>query len=145
LTTGRIAAAHGLFNSIRQVALVCTPTQYMAPWANLSAQQKRHLDQFSCFHRAHYCSRPTDHASRSVTIGRIYVRSTMMLPNNNINSTNVSGTVVTSSSQNTASTVAIVIPSQNSTNPKVGRSDAFKTRNHQQESMPLKTDFHARN
>ena len=28
--------------------------------------------------------RPTDHATRSVTIGRIYVRSTAMRPNNNI-------------------------------------------------------------
>ena len=27
--------------------------------------------------------RPTDHATRSVTIGRIYVRSTAMRPNNN--------------------------------------------------------------
>jgi len=26
--------------------------------------------------------RPTDHATRSVTIGRIYVRSTAMWPNN---------------------------------------------------------------
>ena len=29
--------------------------------------------------------RPTDHATRSVTIGRIYVRSTAMRPNNNNN------------------------------------------------------------
>jgi len=36
---------------------------------------------------AHNCDRPTDrptdHATRSVTIGRIYVRSTVMRPNNN--------------------------------------------------------------
>jgi len=37
---------------------------------------------FSRFCRAQYCDRPTDHATRSVTIGRIYVRSTAMRPIN---------------------------------------------------------------
>jgi len=32
------------------------------------------------FYRAHYCGRPTDHSTRSVTIGRIYIRSTAMQP-----------------------------------------------------------------
>ena len=32
--------------------------------------------------------RPTDHATRSVRIGRIYVRSTVMRPNNNNNNNN---------------------------------------------------------
>ena len=40
---------------------------------------------FQPFCRALYCDRPTDrptdHATRSVTIGRIYVRSTAMRPN----------------------------------------------------------------
>jgi len=31
----------------------------------------------------HYCDRPTDHATRSVTIGHIYIRSAAMQPNNN--------------------------------------------------------------
>jgi len=44
-----------------------------------------HLDWFSHFYRAHYCGRrQTDHATRSVTIGRIYVRSTAMQANNNL-------------------------------------------------------------
>jgi len=34
------------------------------------------------FYRAHYCERPTDHATQSVTVGRIYVRTTAMRPNN---------------------------------------------------------------
>jgi len=40
--------------------------------------------------------RPTDHASRSITIGRIYVRSTAMRPNNNIRSSVPPYKVVTS-------------------------------------------------
>jgi len=40
------------------------------------------------FCKAHYwyrqTDRPTDHATLSVTIGRIYARSTAMRPNNNI-------------------------------------------------------------
>jgi len=39
---------------------------------------KQHLDRFSRFCRAYDCDRPTYHATRSVTIGRIYVRSTAM-------------------------------------------------------------------
>jgi len=43
------------------------------------------VDRFYCFSIARYCDRPTDHATRSVTIGRIYVRNgdTAMPPNNN--------------------------------------------------------------
>jgi len=52
-------------------------------------QTKRHLDRFSQFCSTHYCDRQTDrrtdHATASVTIGRIYVRSTAMRPNNNSN------------------------------------------------------------
>jgi len=43
---------------------------------------KWHLNRFSHFSRAHECDRPTDHAARSVTIGR-YIRSTVMQHNNN--------------------------------------------------------------
>jgi len=60
-----------------------TPIYYMVPWAFSSPQPKRYLDQFSHFCRAYYCDRPTDHATQSVTIGRIYLRSTLMQPNNN--------------------------------------------------------------
>jgi len=46
-------------------------------WAYLSPQRKRHLDWFICFCNVVYCDkhtdRPTDHATRSVTIGRIYL------------------------------------------------------------------------
>ena len=45
-------------------------------------QPKRHLHWFNRFCKAHYCDRPTDHATRSVTRGRIYVRSTAMRPKN---------------------------------------------------------------
>jgi len=52
-----------------------------------SPQPKRQLDRLSHFYRVHYCDgqtdRQTDHATRSVTVGRIYVRSTTMRPNNN--------------------------------------------------------------
>ena len=54
-----------------------------------SPQPKRHLDQFSRF--AEFTSvtdRQTDHATRSVTIGRIYVRNTAMWPDS-INSISV--------------------------------------------------------
>ena len=53
LTTGRIAAAYGRFSGIRQVAPVCTPTQYMLPWALPSPNTKRHLDRLSHFCTAH--------------------------------------------------------------------------------------------
>ena len=38
-----------------------------------SLQPKRQLDRFSRFCRAHYCDKPTDHATRCVTIGLIYI------------------------------------------------------------------------
>ena len=48
---------------------------------------KQYLDQFSHFCRAYYCDRqndrPTDHATRSVTVGCIYIHSTAMRHNNN--------------------------------------------------------------
>jgi len=48
----------------------------------MSPQPKRHLDQFSRFCRAHYCNRPTDHGTQSVTAGHIYVCSMVMRPKN---------------------------------------------------------------
>ena len=55
--------------------------------AHPSLQPKRHLDRFSHFCRAHNCDRQTDqltdrhtdHVTWSVTIDRIYVRSTVSL------------------------------------------------------------------
>jgi len=48
---------------------------------------KQYLDQFSHFCRAYCCDRqndrPTDYATRSVTVGHIYVHSTAMQSNNN--------------------------------------------------------------
>ena len=57
--------------------------ELVLPSAHPSPQPKRHLDQLSRFCRAHYCDRPTDHAIRSVTTGRVYLRSrpTAMRPN----------------------------------------------------------------
>ena len=52
LTTGRIAAAHGRFNGIRQVAPACT-RHNNASLAQSSPNPKRHLDRFSHFCRAH--------------------------------------------------------------------------------------------
>jgi len=50
----------------------------MVPWANPSPQPKRHLDRFRRFCRAQWLTsvtdRPTDHDTRSVTIGRTYVQ-----------------------------------------------------------------------
>jgi len=47
---------------------------------------KRHLNRFSSLCMAHYCDRQTDqltdHTTRSVTIGHIYIRSAVMRPNN---------------------------------------------------------------
>jgi len=85
LTAHRIAAAHERFSGICQVAPVChVPPSIHASLAHLSPQPKRHVDRFSCFCRADYCDRQTDgqtnHATRSITIGRIYVRSTSMRP-----------------------------------------------------------------
>jgi len=64
-------------------------TTIHVPWAHPGPQPKRHLDRFSRFCRAHYCDRlpdrPTDHATRSVTIGRIGVcMRTARQPNNTI-------------------------------------------------------------
>ena len=60
----------------------------MLIWAHPSPHPKRHLDRFSRFCRAHdrdrQTDRQTDHVTRSVTIGRIYVSSTAMRPNNNV-------------------------------------------------------------
>jgi len=56
-------------------------TCFLGP-TRVHAQPKRHLDRFSRFCRADYCDRQTDHATRSVTIGRLYVRSTAMRFNN---------------------------------------------------------------
>jgi len=53
MTTGCIAATHGQFSGIRQVAPVCTGTLYMLPWATLSPNPKLHLDWFSSFCTAH--------------------------------------------------------------------------------------------
>jgi len=60
--------------------------------AHPSPQPKRHLDRSAVLHKAHYCDktdqetdRLTDHVTRPVTIGRIYVCSTAMRPNNNSN------------------------------------------------------------
>ena len=55
--------------------------------AHPNPQPKRHLDRFSHFCMAHNCDRltdrQTDHTTLSVGIGHIYVRSTVMQPNNN--------------------------------------------------------------
>ena len=44
----------------------------------------------------------TNSTTRSVTIGHIYLRSTVMRPNNNNNNDNVSGAVIMSTSHNVA-------------------------------------------
>ena len=61
------------------------PIYYMVLWAYPSPQPERHLDRFSRFCRAHcdrqtdrQTDRPSDLANRSVTIGRIYVRSRLL-------------------------------------------------------------------
>ena len=52
----------------------------MLPWANPTPQPKLYRDRFNGFCRTHYRDRPTDghtdHATPSITVGRIYVRST---------------------------------------------------------------------
>jgi len=58
--------------------------EYIFPWAHPSPQPKQHLNPFNHFCRAHSCDRPIDHATRLVTIGRIYVHNTAMRPNNTI-------------------------------------------------------------
>ena len=66
--------------------LVSGPYRRHGSFTHPSPQPKRHLDRFFHFCRAHDCNRrtdrPTDHATRSVTIDRIHVRSTAMQPNN---------------------------------------------------------------
>jgi len=55
----------------------------MVPWAHQSTQIKWHLDRFSRFAGlTSVTDRLTDHATWSVTTGRIYVRSTAMRSNN---------------------------------------------------------------
>jgi len=60
------------------------PYVVILPWTYPSPQPKRHLDRFSGFSRVHDRDRQTDrqtsHVTPSVTIGRIYVRSTAMRP-----------------------------------------------------------------
>jgi len=60
----------------------CSQCQHMLPWAHLSPYPKWHLDRFSSFCRDHDRDRETggqtDHATPSVTVGLIYVRSTAM-------------------------------------------------------------------
>jgi len=52
------------------------PIKYMIPWAHPSPKPKRHLDWFCRFAglttvTQRQTDRPTDHATRSVTVGRI--------------------------------------------------------------------------
>jgi len=81
LTQGCIAAAHGRFSRIHQVAPMCTPssTPHSASPQYLC---ERHRDRFSRFCRAHGRDRPTgrqtEHATHSVAVGCI--RSTVMRP-----------------------------------------------------------------
>jgi len=75
----------------------CAPHLIMLLWVHPSPQPKPHVDRYSRFCRAHYCEkqtdiqtdrqtdRPTGHAARSLTIGRIYVRSTAVCPNGQSN------------------------------------------------------------
>ena len=50
---------------------------YIYAWTHPSPSPKRHTDRFSRFGWAHWQrDRPTEHATPSVTIGRVYVRST---------------------------------------------------------------------
>jgi len=76
---------------------IWTPIYYMVPWAKLSLQSKWHFNRFSYFCRVHGRERQTNWqidrmtntdrqtTTLSVTIGRIYVCSTVMQPNNNNN------------------------------------------------------------
>ena len=64
---------------------ISTPIEHMVPLAHQSPQPKQHLNRFSYICRAHDRDRPTDHATLSVTIGRIYVLSNAMWPNNDNN------------------------------------------------------------
>jgi len=64
----------------------------MIPWAYPSPKPKRHIDRFSHFAELtsvtdRQTDGPTDYATRSVTISRIYVRSTAMQPIEDENNT----------------------------------------------------------
>jgi len=91
LTKDRIAAAHGRFSGIRQVAPECTP-----PNTCFLPTTRVQIALYQTASRAVQpffvglttmtdgpTDRPTDHATRPVTIGSIYVRTTAMRPNNN--------------------------------------------------------------
>jgi len=57
------------------------PSNALIPCAHWSPQPKRHLDLLAVFEGlSSVTDRPTDHATRSVTKDRIYVRSTAMRP-----------------------------------------------------------------
>jgi len=76
LTTGRIAAKIAQSHGGSGPHLIHGSLVYASP------QPKRHFDRFSRFAGlTTVTDRPTDHASRSVTTGRICVRSTAMRPN----------------------------------------------------------------
>ena len=58
-------------------------TQYMVPWAHPSPQPNGISIGAAVFAGlTSVTDRRTDHTTRSVTIGRIYLRSTVMWPNN---------------------------------------------------------------
>jgi len=60
---------------------IWTTIQYMVPWAQPSPQPKWHLNRFSRFAGlTTVTDQQTDHTTRLVTIGRIYVCSTAMWP-----------------------------------------------------------------
>jgi len=70
----RIAAAHGRFYRIRQVAPMCTPDQYTVPWTRLSIPNCISIGSAGFARLTIVTDRPTDidHSTPSVTIGRIY-------------------------------------------------------------------------
>jgi len=73
LTTGCIAAAHGLFSGIRQMAPVCT-TCFFGPPESKSQTASRSVQPFLHGSLLWQTDRQTDgRQTRSVTIGRIYV------------------------------------------------------------------------
>jgi len=61
---------------------------FLKPWANPTSQHKRHIDRPFCSaflqgSNTTVTDRQTDHATRFVTTGRVYVNTTVMRPNNN--------------------------------------------------------------
>jgi len=79
LTTGRIAAAHGRFNGIRQVALVCTlPNTCFAGSTRVQLQNSISIGSAIPAGLTTVTDRPTDRGRCSdllaVTTGRIYLR-----------------------------------------------------------------------